>query len=180
MPNTFFTRLLLSLLIASFSYLAYAESADRDKPISLSSEKASFDDVKQLYILENDVLLIKGTLIIRGEKATVKVDPEGYQFATIFSKPGLLADLKQKRDTGVDEYIQGYGEKIEYDAKTETAILTGKAQMNQLIGTKITDDIHGDKIHYDGVTEKYHAISSEAVKSMLSPRRKDNQGNIRR
>ena len=135
---------------------------------------------REIYILENNVLLIKGTLIIKGEKATVKVDPEGYQFATIFSKPNMLASLKQKRDTGIDEYIQGFGEKIEYDAKTETAILIGNAQMNQLAGTKLSDDIHADKIHYDGITEKYHAISSEAVKSMLSPRRKDNQGNTQR
>ena len=79
-----------------------------------------------------------------------------------------------------DAVIQGFGEKIEYDAKTETAILIGNAQMNQLAGTKLSDDIHADKIHYDGITEKYHAISSEAVKSMLSPRRKDNQGNTQR
>jgi len=52
--------------------------------------------------------------------------------------------------------------------------------MNQLIGTRILDDIHADKIHYDGISEKYHALSTEAVKSMLSPRRKDNQGNIQR
>lgn len=168
------------IFLSTLSIPTFAERADKDKPISLSSEKASFDDVRQIYVLENNVLLIKGTLIIKGEKATVKVDPEGYQFATVLSKPGAPANLKQKRDTGVDEYIQGFGDQIEYDAKTETAILTGKAQMNQLIGTRIADDIHGDKIHYDGVSEKYRAISTEAVKSMLSPRRKDNQGNTQR
>ena len=179
MFRSFLSKLLL-IALSIAPPITLAERADKDKPIALSSEKASFDDVKQIYILENNVLLIKGTLIIKGEKATVKVDPEGYQFATIFSKPETLASLKQKRDTGIDEYIQGFGEKIEYDAKKETAILIGNAQMSQLAGTKISDAIHADKIHYDGITEKYHAISSEAVKSILSPRRKDNQGNTQR
>lgn len=179
MFRTFLVVVSLTLLSIVPQY-TFAERADKDKPIALSSEKASFDDVRQIYILENNVLLIKGTLIIKGDKATVKVDPEGYQFATIIAKPDSLANLKQKRDTGDDEYIQGFGETIEYDAKTETAVLIGKAQMIQLTGIKLSDEIHGDKIHYDGITEKYYAISSESVKSMLSPRRKDNQGNTQR
>jgi len=87
----------LFALLSIVSQVTFAERLDKDKPITLSSEKAFFDDVKQLYILENDVLLIKGTLIIKGEKATVKVDPEGYQFATVFSKANSPASLKQKR-----------------------------------------------------------------------------------
>ena len=45
-----------SILLASLSItpkITLAERADKDKPIALSSEKASFDDVKQIYILEN-------------------------------------------------------------------------------------------------------------------------------
>jgi lipopolysaccharide export system protein LptA len=125
------------------------------------------------------VLLIKGTIVIKGEKADVKIDPEGYQVATIFAKPGTLASLRQKRDSGNDEYIEGYGEWIQYDGKTETAILVGNAKMNQLVGTKIFDKVGGEKIHYDAITEKYKALSSTDVKSMLSPRRKDSSGNTK-
>ena len=45
---------------------AHAEKADKDKPIALSSDKAQFDDVKQIYYLERNVLLIKGALISKG------------------------------------------------------------------------------------------------------------------
>jgi lipopolysaccharide export system protein LptA len=96
-------RILMLVLCFSVTNLAQAEKADKDKPISLSSDKASFDDINQIYILEKNVLLTKGTLIIRGENATIKIDPEGYQFATIIAKPGSLASLKQKRDTEFDE-----------------------------------------------------------------------------
>ncbi len=170
----------LLLLNAFFCIPAFAEKADRDKPISLSSEKASFDDVKQIYHLEKDVLLIKGTLVIRGESADVKIDPEGYQLATIKAKPGTLASLKQKRDTGYDEYVEGFAEWIEYDAKHETATLVGKAHMNKLAGTKISDKINGDRIQYDSANEKYQALSSASVKSTLSSRRKDQSGNIKK
>jgi lipopolysaccharide export system protein LptA len=177
-------KLLLSTILFVFSTFfcipTFGEKADKDKPISLSSEKASFDDVRQIYHLEKDVLLIKGTLIIRGESAEVKIDPEGYQLATIKAKTGTLASLKQKRDTGYDEYIEGFAEWIEYDAKLETATLVGKAQMNKLAGTKISDRINGDRIQYDSANEKYQALSSALVKSTLSSRRKDLSGNIKK
>lgn len=175
-------HLTMAFLAINFSLtsIAYAEKADRDKPISLSSDKVSFDDVNQIYLLETNVLLIKGTLIIRGESATIKVDPEGYQFATIIAKPGLLASLKQKRDTDFDEYTEGFAEKIDYDAKLERAILKGKARMNKLAGTKVSDQIHGDEIQYDSSDEKYHAISKNSVRSALSPRRKEPLGNTKK
>ena len=155
---------------------AHAEKADKDKPIALSSDKAQFDDVKQIYYLERNVLLIKGSLIIKGEKAEVKIDPEGYQFVTIFAKPGELASLRQKRDTGFNDFIEGFAELIEYDGKTDIAILQKQARMNQISGTRITDQLNGDKIHYDGNTEKYNVVSKASVKSTLSPRRKELTG----
>ena len=159
-----------------FTDNAHAEKADKDKPIALSSDKAQFDDVKQIYHLERNVLLIKGSLIIRGEKAEVKIDPEGYQYVTIFAKPGELASLRQKRDTGLNDFIEGFAEWIEYDGKTEIAILQKQARMNQISGTRITDQLNGDKIHYDGNAEKYNVISKASVKSTLSPRRKELTG----
>ena len=166
----------LTIGLGLFAISAHAEKADKDKPIALSSDKAQFDDVKQIYHLERNVLLIKGSLIIRGEKAEVKIDPEGYQYVTIFAKPGELASLRQKRDTGLNDFIEGFAEWIEYDGKTDIAILHKQARMNQISGTRVTDQLNGDKIHYDGNVEKYNVVSKAAVKSTLSPRRKELTG----
>ncbi len=181
MIRLFFLRLCSFIFVGLLILptLGLAEKADKDKPIALSSDKAQFDDVKQIYYLEKNVLLIKGTLMIRGEKAEVKIDPEGYQFATIQALPGQLASLRQKRDTGLASFVEGHAELIEYDAKTETAVLTGRARMNQLDGTKVSDQVQGDKIHYDGNTEKYTAASKATVKTTLSPRRKELPGNLK-
>ena len=119
-------------------------------------------------------------MIIRGENATIKIDPEGYQFATIIAKPGSLASLKQKRDTEFDEYTEGFAERIDYDAKHETATLIGKARMNKLSGTKVSDQIQGDQILYDGSDEKYQANSKNLVRSALSSRRKEPLGNTKK
>jgi lipopolysaccharide export system protein LptA len=175
LANYFFC-LCIALGLGLFKIPAHAERADKDKPIALSSDKAQFDDVKQIYYLERNVLLIKGSLIIKGEKAEVKIDPEGYQFVTIFAKPGELASLRQKRDTGFNDFIEGFAELIEYDGKTDIAILQKQARMNQISGTKITDQLNGDKIHYDGNSEKYNVVSKASVKSTLSPRRKELTG----
>ena len=106
----------------------------------------------------------------------MKIDPEGYQFVTIFAKPGELASLRQKRDTGFNDFIEGFAELIEYDGKTDIAILQKQARMNQISGPRVTDQLHGDKIHYDGNTEKYNVVSKASVKSTLSPRRKELTG----
>jgi len=166
----------LTIGLGLFAISAHAEKADKDKPIALSSDKVQFDDVKQIYHLERNVLLIKGSLIIRGEKAEVKIDLEGYQYVTIFAKPGELASLRQKRDTGLNDFIEGFAEWIEYDGKTDIAILHKQARMNQISGTRVTDQLNGDKIHYDGNVEKYNVVSKAAVKSTLSPRRKELTG----
>ncbi|OZB47505.1 MAG: organic solvent tolerance protein OstA, partial [Polynucleobacter sp. 39-45-136] len=58
--------------------VAHAEKADQDKPIILEAEKVSINDVQQVYDLEGELILIKGSILITGEKGTIKVDPEGY------------------------------------------------------------------------------------------------------
>ena len=94
----FFFCLSVVFGLGLFTVSVHAERADKDKPIALSSDKAQFDDVKQIYYLERNVLLIKGSLIIKGEKAEVKIDPEGYQYVTIFAKSGQLACLLYTSD----------------------------------------------------------------------------------
>ena len=52
----------------------------------------------------------------------MRADPDGYQYGVATAQPGKLATFRQKRD-GVDEYIEGEAERIEYDGKADTVTL---------------------------------------------------------
>ncbi|WP_042883975.1 lipopolysaccharide transport periplasmic protein LptA [Cupriavidus necator] len=158
---------------------ALAERADRDKPMVLEADNASYDDVKQIYTLTGNVVLTKGTMILKSDAAELRTDPEGYQFAVATAKPGKQAYIRQKRE-GVDEYVDGWGDRIEYDGKQELSKLIGNARMARLQGAKMVDEIRGAVLTYDSRKEFYTAAgsggegspanSSGRVRAVLSPR----------
>ncbi|SDC42483.1 lipopolysaccharide export system protein LptA [Cupriavidus sp. YR651] len=158
-----------------------AERADKDKPLVLEANNASYDDVKQIYTLTGNVVLTKGTMVLKSDAAEIRTDPEGYQYAVATAKPGRQAYIRQKRD-GVDEYIDGWGDRIEYDGKAEINKLIGHARAARVAGTgaKIIDEIRGAVITYDSRNELYTATGggdntstgnpSGRVRAVLSPR----------
>jgi lipopolysaccharide export system protein LptA len=152
-------RPLLLLLIFCFALAgaggARAEKADRDKPVNIEADRMFYDDLRQVNIFEGNVTLTQGTLMIRADKLVVKQDPEGFQHGTAVNGPGGFAYIRQKRD-GVDEYIEGWGETIEYDGKTEKADLIKRARV-----LRGTDEVRGDLISYDGRTEFYSVLSGK-------------------
>ena len=57
----------------------------------------------------------------------VREDAQGFNHGTAF---GNLANFRQKRD-GVDEYVEGYAERIEYDGRSERLQLFNRAHMKR-------------------------------------------------
>ncbi|HEY4371084.1 MAG TPA: lipopolysaccharide transport periplasmic protein LptA [Burkholderiales bacterium] len=131
---------------------AHAEKADRDKPVNIEADRMTYDDLKQVNVFEGHVVLTQGTLVIRADKLTVKQDPEGFQSGIADKGTGGLAYFRQKRD-GVDEYIEGWGEQITYDAKSDHAKLITRARL-----LRNGDEALGDVINYDGRTEFYTVV----------------------
>ena len=114
-----FLSLMLALGLALGAALPVAaEKADRDKPMNAEADALRYDDLKQTSVFTGNVVITKGTTIVRGERVEVSQDPQGYQQATSIAAPGKLAYYRKKRD-GVDEYIEGEGERIEYDSKAD-------------------------------------------------------------
>ncbi len=158
---------------------AHAERADKDKPLVLEADNASYDDVKQIYTLTGNVVLTKGTMVLKSDDAEIRTDPEGYQYAVATAKAGKQAYIRQKRDN-VDEYMDGWGDRIEYDGKQEISKLIGHARMARLQGAKIVDEIRGAVLTYDSRNEFYTAAGGDdnasagspsgRVRAVLSPR----------
>ena len=151
---------------------AFAERADKEKPAVISADRQDGNNLDQVHIYTGDVVLTKGTIIVRGDKLTIKEDPEGYNFGTaIATKPNKLAYFKQKRE-GVDEYIEGQAERIEYDEKSDTIRLFNRAVVKRLVAGRDADELRGDRINYNSRTELYSADGSpgKRTNSILQPK----------
>ncbi|MCB1934395.1 MAG: lipopolysaccharide transport periplasmic protein LptA [Nitrosomonas sp.] len=143
---------LTCLLIGS----AYAERADRDQPIYLEADRATVEDVKRkdsirVSIFTGNVIMTQGTLRITADKVILKEDVDGFRYATA---TGNLVTFRQKRD-GVDEYIEGWSERAEYDNKLEKIELFKQARLK-----RGEDEVKGDYISYNITTEFFQVIGS--------------------
>ena len=159
---------------------AHAEKADQDKPVILEAEKVSVNDVKQVYDLNGQILLIKGSIIVTGENGHIEVDPRGYEFIDLIGTPKAVASFRQRREGIADEFMQGRGTQVTYDAKTEFLTLTGDASLKRLLNMQMLDQLKGWKIEYDDVKQYYRVTPPKDAKpddlplarAILSPRRK--------
>jgi lipopolysaccharide export system protein LptA len=162
--------------------LAFAERADRNKPMNIEADSLKYDDLKQVSVFTGKVVLTKGTIQIRGGQLDVRQDPEGYQYGLVLAEPGKLAFFRQKRD-GVDEFIEGEGEVIEYDGKADTVKFVKRAQLRRFRGTVLGDEISGNVIFYDNTVDVFTVDGGPArgtpgepgatggrVRAMLTPK----------
>jgi len=148
------SKLLLCAVCALAAAGASAEKADRNKPMNIESDALRYDDLKQISIFTGNVVLTKGTIVIRGARIEVQQDPEGYQFGVAIAGPGKRAFFRQKRE-GVDEYIEGEGESIEYNGKSDIVKFIKAAEMRRLRGATLADLTTGDVIVYDNNTDVF-------------------------
>lgn len=156
---------------------AQAERADRDKPINLEADRVTIDDAKKVSVFEGNVVLTQGTLVLRADRMIVREDQQGFQQGTAF---GNLATFRQKRD-GVDEYIEGEAERIEYDGRAERLQLFNRAQMK-----RGADEVRGSYISYDQPTEFFRVTgaadntaggaSPGRVRAVIQPKSKEAKG----
>jgi lipopolysaccharide export system protein LptA len=142
---------------------ALAEKADRDKPVNIEADRMNYDDLRQVNVFEGNVVLVQGTLVIRADKLTVRQDPEGFQRGTAEKGVGGFAYFRQKRE-GLDEYVEGWGERIEYDARSEKAELLSKARI-----LRGADEVRGNHISYDGRSEFYNVVGGKGAASAGNP-----------
>lgn len=169
------------LLIAGLSplFFAHAEKADSTKPTNVEADQMQYDDVKQINTFTGNVVLTRGTILLKAHKMVVTQDPSGYQFIVMYAAPGTLASFKQKRDGGPNQWIDGQAERIEYDDKNEVMRLYSKARMRRLENTKVTDEVNGEFISYDTRAEFFTVHNTTGgdskpgagrIKAVIQPR----------
>lgn len=145
-------RIFLALLLAC-SGTALAEKADRDQPIDLEADSVNVNDAKKISTYSGNVILTQGTLLIRADKLIVREDKDGFRHSTATGSP---ASMRQKRD-GVNEYIEGRAQRIEYDGRMDKVQLYTKAWVK-----RGEDVVQGDYIMYDANAEYAEVLGGGA------------------
>lgn len=169
-----FHRLLLCAALALAAGVAQAEKADSSKPMNIEADALRYDDLKQTSVFTGNVVLTRGSIVIKGARIEVHQDPQGYQFGVVTAEPGKRAYFRQKRDSG-DEYIEGEGETIEYDGRADVVKLIKNAEMRRLRGARVADVVTGSLIQYNSLSDVFTVDggaqkSGERVRATLTPR----------
>jgi len=138
-----------------------AEQADRQKPVNIEADRLTIDDVKKESVFEGNVTVSQGTLFLKADKVVVKQDAAGFNYAYAYGKP---AYFKQKRD-GYDEYVEGQGERLEYDGKADKMQVFINAEIR-----KGADEVKGDFIAYDATTGFYQVVGGPSVATPVNPK----------
>ena len=168
---------LLALMLAGAP--VKAENADRSKPMNAEADALRYDDLKQTSVFTGNVVITKGTTVIRGDRVEVRQDPEGFQQAVVTVAPGKLAFYRKKRE-GLDEFIEGEAERIEYDSRPDLVKFTTRAVLRRYAGAVLADETTGAQITYDNKTDVF-AVDGGAqnrsagnpggrIRAVLSPR----------
>jgi len=147
-------KLLAAAIFLLVPLAASAEKADALKPINIQyTGDISVDQVTQNYIAVGDVVITRGTMILKSDRAEVKEAPDGYRTFILTASPGKLATFRQKRDGGPDLWAEGQAQRIEYDERADLVKLFSNAVIKQIEGQKVTQQMDSPFISYDSRKE---------------------------
>jgi lipopolysaccharide export system protein LptA len=150
-----------------------AEQADRYKPLNVEADQQSRIDVaNRVVTFAGNVVVTKGTMTLRADRVEVRETADGFHQATATGRPAVF---RQKRD-GVDEFVEGEAQKLDYDARADTVRLSGEAVVRRLRGTVVAEEVSGALITYNNTTEVFEVSGGDAqaaggrVRAVLTPR----------
>jgi lipopolysaccharide export system protein LptA len=154
-----------AMLAALAAQSALAERDDKLKPANVTADHSTLDDLHQVEILTGHVVLIKGTMRLTGERMEHHQDEKGYQFYVVTAAPDQLATFHERRDPvreGIEQTLDGVGERIEYDDKSEVVTLIRQADVKRFENGEQRDEISGSKIVYDSRKASYEVDGKSA------------------
>ena len=154
--KTFKLGFFAGLCAALLALPAYAEKADRSKPVNLEADYVTLDDIKKVSVYQGNVILSQGTLMLRADRVQVTQNANGLDKVSATGNP---VAFRQKVD-GRDEFIEGFADRIEFDSVNGQLELIGKAQLQ-----RGSDELRGAQISYNANTEFYKVIGQPDAKT---------------
>jgi lipopolysaccharide export system protein LptA len=147
---------------------AWAEKADKAMPMNAQADAMRHDDQKQVTHLTGNVIITKGSIVMRGAAIEVRVDAQGNQSAVITGSAGKPAFFRQKRE-GLNEFIEGEAEQIDYDGKADNVKLSRRAVLRRYADATLVDELKGSQITYDNATDRYFVDGGASNASAVNP-----------
>ena len=178
------TLSLLAYLACAPLGLVYAEKADRNKHMNIEADALRHDDLQQTSVFSGNVVMTKGTIVLRGGKLEVRQDADGYQTGIVTAEAGKRAFFRQQRDTApgaTPEFVEGEAEAIEYNGRADTVRLVRRAELRRYRGSTLSDNLSGATIVYYNLTDVFTVDGSKTapnttatpgsrVRAVLSPK----------
>jgi lipopolysaccharide export system protein LptA len=146
-------KFLAAVFLSMAAFGASAERADSLKQAVINFDSLDVDEITQTRILTGNVIVTRGTLVLKSDRALVKETPEGYLSVTLTADNGKLATFRQKRDGGPDLWVEGQAQRIEYDERAELVKLFTNAEVRELENGRMSNEIRGPFISYDNRRE---------------------------
>ncbi|MCV2370256.1 lipopolysaccharide transport periplasmic protein LptA [Paucibacter oligotrophus] len=177
LPKLAGAALALAGLLAMAGAPARAEKADHLMPLNIASQKGgSVDVANQRTEFLGDVVLSRGSLVLRAERIDLRETGDGYYQANASGKTGKQVSFRQARDVP-GEAIEGFADALEYDTRSDSVRFLGNAVVRRTQGNKVADEVTGAVIVYDNRSEIFTAEGgatsphpSGRVRVVLMPR----------
>ncbi|HEX4879842.1 MAG TPA: lipopolysaccharide transport periplasmic protein LptA [Limnobacter sp.] len=149
----------LMLLALTVALPAAALESDKQQPTTIDANAMTYNEKTNVNVFTGNVLLTRGSLVIRGDKLTLVERADGTQFATVEGNP---ARFKQQRDSKTSEVllINGTGNTIEFDGSKSLVTLSGNASIQKSADGQLTESISGSKITYEQNTEFLNVVGA--------------------
>ena len=173
------SRCLLPLLLTIALGAAQAEKADRSQPMHIEADALRHDEGAQTSIFSGNVVLTKGSIVLRGARLEVRQDVKGFQYGTVTAAAGQRAFFRQKRDTvpgAPEEFVEGEAETITYDGRTEEVQLQRRAELRRYRASLLSDELSGARVVYNSGNDTFSVDGSPSnaaggrVRATLSPK----------
>ena len=158
---------------------AHAEKADREKEIVVGADRLLADDANRTSTFDGNVIVTQGTMRMTANKVTVREDAQRHKFYVAYGAP---VTFRQKRDK-VDEYVEGYAERAEFDDRNDVLKLFNRAKVksnqNEITGEFISYDMNKELAEVTGAPPGTQAPQGEGaprVKVIILPPKKTPAG----
>ena len=171
------TRILFAVflfMVTSFFLTQNVASNDeKSLPLRVDADSLKHDDKNLITTFQGNVVLVRNNLTIKGEVLQLKQTADGLSYGYIIGSP---ANFKQKREID-GEWIEGKARRLDYDERNSMFFLTGNATLQRKKNGEIKDEVAGDKLSYNNITEVYKAETTPGktrTRMTLMPRKSEN------